>query len=132
MWSLLAAGALAQDAAGLPEPVPIAGEPFAVRAVAYALPAPDPAWWTEEQRFVRCRIAVTLPVDGAPSLAVGDCPATMQDAALSAAGQWRFDVPEPPAAVGDAVPVTTFGIGFVARYEETLATITVFAEVDPG
>jgi hypothetical protein len=127
MWGWIAmAAALAQDAATPETPLPIEGAPWSVQATAYAVPPPDPAWITTEERFHTCRVLVALLKGSEPRYTPVDCPETFAAAAVAATSQWKF---EPPA---DASGETTFEIDYVARYEEKLGSLSIHAEVDPG
>lgn len=120
---LLLGAALAQEAVTPPEPIPLAGEPRAAEALAYALLPGGGEYLTDDAEWRSCAVRVSLHADGGFEPTLADCPDAMAVDALRATLQWRFAPGE-----GD----TTLTITYHLRYSATLAVTTLHAEVDPG
>lgn len=129
MIALLLAGvAAAEEPVGLDPPLPLAGDPWSAEVVAYALPAQDPAWLTDAARFRSCTVAVVLQPDGTAEPAAEACPEPMVAAALDATRLWRLRPVDGEAPEGS----TRVLVHYVVRYDATIGTMTLHAQIDPG
>ncbi len=113
---------------GLPEPLPIHGEPWDLELRAYLLPPQDVSWLTTTDAFRSCVLSGSLVADGSPSFEVVRCPEPMVGAAMEATRRWSF-VPAPDAEPSGA---TRFEVQYVVRYAEQLGTMTTHVALDPG
>jgi hypothetical protein len=116
------------EASVLEEPFPVQAGGTVPRVLAYALPRPDPAWFTDE-RFERiCALRVNLAPDASFSVQELACPAEALASSLETSSRWRFAFLEGEAP---KEPVSLV-LRFVQRYEEKVQVLTMHAELDPG
>ncbi len=108
----------------LQAPVPLSADPSPFQVTAFALPPQSPEYGPPSERLV-CALRVRLEADGAAGFEALDCPAPMQAAALEAAAAWRFQ----PAGKAEA---STAELLFVQRTNQTLGSVSLWAEIDPG
>ncbi|MCB9779291.1 MAG: hypothetical protein H6742_12060 [Alphaproteobacteria bacterium] len=109
----------------LDPPVPVHGAPHGLFATTWDLPPQRAEYMTEPVAELRCPVSLRVAPDGALSASAPACPETMRDAALDAIAGWSFAGPVGPEG-------TTLTVSFVLRHSETIGSLSLFAEVDPG
>lgn len=114
----------AESGVVLQTPLPLNATPSPFQVTAFDLPPQSPDYGPASERLA-CPVVVSLAPDGTARFEAPDCPAGMQAAALAALAAWRFQ-PE-----GEAEP-STATITFVQRTSETLGSVSLWAEIDPG
>lgn len=130
---LLAFGSavLAQEAARLDPPLPVAAEPWPVEVHAYALPPQDPAWVQRYASHHVCHLHVILAPDGTVRTEEGACPDGMAPVCTKALAAWDLR-PLPGSDPEDLAEPTRFASRWVLHYDATLGFLTLHVVLDPG
>lgn len=127
LGSAFASAALASADKGIPldPPLPLAAQPWQATITAWDLPPQRAEYLTEQVEELRCQLQLDIQPDGSHSTTVLTCPETMADAALEATGRWSF-------AAAEAEQPTRARLDYVLRYNHSLGSLTLHAEIDPG